>query len=84
MRKEGCMHMSDFFIALKRSYLSLEGNQVRVFHPAIKFDDEKEYTFFPDEGSLSGLIEFYNEREALSYAKRLYNHYCERTNNPSI
>lgn len=64
------------FVAKKKTYLN-EGEMATftVFHPAIKFNDDEGYCYFPDEGTKTGLVEHTNEKDALSNAEQLYKHF---------
>lgn len=64
------------FAALKRTYLNDDDKTTfTVFHPAIIFKGDKEYCFFPDEDTKTGLLEYHNEDDALFNAEQLYKHY---------
>ncbi|PGT80584.1 hypothetical protein [Bacillus sp. AFS040349] len=62
------------FIAKKQTYVN-GGTTFSVYHPAIKFDGDKEYCYFPDEGTRTGLVEHLDENECLKNAETLYKHY---------
>lgn len=64
------------FIAQKQTYLSEDKETTwTVFHPAILFERENDYCFFPDESTKTGLVEHENEKDALKNAEELYNHF---------
>ena len=66
--------MEQPFIAKKETYL--DGHKAfTVYHPAIKFKENEEYCFFPDEGTKTGLVEHHTEDDALFNAEQLYKHY---------
>lgn len=66
--------MNSPFIAKKETYL--DGDKTfTVFHPAIRFKEDEEYCYFPDEDTRTGLIERHHEEDALFIAEQLYKHY---------
>lgn len=68
--------MTKPYIAKEQTYLSEDKKTTfTVFHPAIKFSGDKEYCYFPDEGTKTGLVEHDNETDALENAIQLYKHY---------
>lgn len=68
--------MGEPFIAKKQTYLNDDNKTTfTVFHPAIKFKENEEYCYFPDEGTKTGLVEHDNEKDCLDNAETLYKHY---------
>ena len=67
--------MENKYAAIEHTYLLDNNTTYTVFHPAIKFNENKGFCFFPDEGTESGLLEYTNEDDALSNAEQLYKHY---------
>lgn len=67
--------------AVERCYLTADKQHTRgpVYHPAIKFPEDKAFCFFPDEATESGLIEYDNPEDALKNAIELYQHYIKRS-----
>jgi len=65
--------------AVERCYLTEDGTKTRgpVYHPAIKIGDDRVFTFFPDDSTESGLIEYDNPEDALKNAIMLYQHYSK-------
>ncbi|MEC1158726.1 hypothetical protein [Cytobacillus horneckiae] len=64
------------FIADKITYLNDDKKHTRtVFHPAVYFDEDEAYCYFPDEETQSGLIEYDNKEHALTNAETLYKYY---------
>lgn len=66
--------MSKGFTAIKQTYVD-NGKTFTVFHPAIKFKENEEYCYFPDEDTRTGLVEHHNEDDALFNAEQLYKYY---------
>jgi len=64
------------YIAKRQTYLNDDKKTTfTVFHPAIKFNNNEEYCYFPDEGTKTGLVEHSNEKDCIDNAKTLYRHY---------
>ena len=68
--------MEKQYIAQEQTYVNHDGETTfTVFHPAIKFNDDEEYCYFPDEETKTGLVEHNNKKDALENAEQLYKHY---------
>lgn len=69
--------MANPYKVVERKYLSADKKHTRgpVYHPAIKLPGDRSFSFFPDDTTESGAVEYDNPHDALVYAIMQYKHY---------